>query len=115
NKVDHLAFDFHADLILGFDVFPRILQLLLEAKADALFLAIDIEHHDIDLLADLENFGRMANAAPAHIGDMQQPIETVEVDERAEIGDVLDGALANVAWSHLREQLGTALVPFLLD
>ena len=90
--------------ILLLDVVPRIGELLLEAEADAFFLAIDVEHDDVDFLADLEDFGRMADAAPAHIGDMEQAVEAVEVDERAEIGDVLDRALADVARGHFGEQ-----------
>ena len=57
----------------------------------------------------------MADAAPAHVGDVQQAVHTVEVDERAEIGDVLDGALADVARDHLGEQLWRALGAFLFD
>jgi hypothetical protein len=75
------------------DLIPRVGELLLEAEADAFFLGIDVEHDDIDVLADLENFRGMADAAPTHICDMEQAVETVEVDERAEIGDVLDCAL----------------------
>src|SRR6267143_2605922 len=57
----------------------------------------------------------MANAAPAHVGDVEQAVQAVKIDEGAEIGDVLDGAFADVAWSHFREQLRPALVAFLLD
>ena len=32
----------------------------------------------------------MGDAAPAHVGDVQQAVHAVEVDERTEIGDVLD-------------------------
>jgi hypothetical protein len=63
---------------------------------------------------DLEHFGRMPDAAPAHVGDVQQAVHAVEVDERAEIGDVLDRALADVARGHLGEQLRGARA-FLLD
>src|SRR5438874_3214797 len=115
NKVDDLAFDLHADLVLRFDVFPRILQLLLQSKANAFFLAVDVEHHHVDFLANFEDFRRMPDSAPAHIGDMEQAVETVEIDECAEIGDVLDRALADIPRSHFREQLRPALVPLLLD
>ena len=90
-------------------------ELLLEAEADAFFFAVDVEDDDIDVLADLENFGRMADAAPAHVGDVEQAVDAVEVDERAEIGDVLDRALADVARGHFGEQLLAAFVAFLLD
>ena len=97
------------------DAVPGIGQLLLEAEADALLLAVDVEHDDVDVLADLEDFGGVADAAPAHVGDMQQAVNAVEVDERAEIGDVLDRALADVARGHFGEQFLAAFEAFLLD
>ena len=51
----------------------------------------------------------MPDAAPAHVGDVEQAVNAVEINERAEIGDVLDGALADVARHHLGEQLRAAL------
>ena len=98
-----------------FDVVPRIGQLLLEAEADAFLLAVDVEHDDVDVLADLEDFGGMADAAPAHVGDVEQAVDAVEVNEGAEVGDILDGALADVARGHFGEQLLAALGAFLLD
>ena len=115
NQVDDPAFDFGADGVLLFDGVPRVGQLLLEAQADALFLAVDVEHDHVDVLADLEDFGGVADAAPAHVGDVQQAVNAVEIDEGAEVGDVLDGALADVARGHFGEQLLAALGAFLLD
>ena len=57
----------------------------------------------------------MPDAAPAHVRDVQQAVNAVQVNERAEIGDVLDRALADVAGHHLGEQLGAFLGAFLLD
>ena len=115
HQVDDLAFDAGADGVLLLDAVPRIGELLLEAEADAFLFAVDVEHHDVDVLADLEDFGRMADAAPAHVGDVEQAVDAVEVDERAEVGDVLDRALADVARGHLVEELLAAFEPFLLD
>src|SRR5581483_3557430 len=112
NEVDDLALDFGADGILGFDVVPRIGELLLEAEADAFLFFIDIENHDVDVLADLEDFRGVTDAAPAHIGDVEEAVDAVEVDERAEIGDILDGALADVARGHFAEELGAAIIAF---
>ena len=52
---------------------------------------------------------RVVDAAPAHVGDVQQAVDAAEVDERAEVGDVLDDALAELADFELREQLGLLL------
>ena len=102
HEADDLAFDLRADGEFRFDVVPRIGQLLLEAEADAFLFLVHVEHDDVDFLADLEDFRRMADAAPAHVGDVEQAVNAVEVNERAEIGDVLDRALADVARASFR-------------
>ena len=55
------------------------------------------------------------DAAPAHVGDVQQAVDAVEVDEGAEVGDVLDRALADVARGHFGQELLAALGALLLD
>ena len=115
HQVDDLAFDAGAHRVLGLDVVPRVGELLLEAEADPFFLAVDVQNDHVDVLADLEDFGRVADAAPAHIGDMEQTVDAVEVDERAEIGDVLDRALADIARGHFAEQFLAAFEAFLFD
>ena len=87
------------------DVVPRILAQLLEAEADAVALAVVLEHADVQLLADFHDFGRMAHALPRHVGDVQQAVDAAEVDERAVIGEVLDDALEDRAFLQLLEQL----------
>ena len=57
----------------------------------------------------------MRDAAPAHVGDVEQAIEAVQIDERAEIGDVLHRALADVAGRHFSQQLRAALAAFLFN
>ena len=104
DQVDDLALDRRADGEFVFDLLPRVGHLLLEAEADTLLLAVDVQHDHVDLLADLDQLRRMADAAPAHVRDVQQSVEAVEVDERAEVGDVLDRALADVARSHFGKQ-----------
>jgi hypothetical protein len=94
---------------------PRIGELLLQAEAHAFLFAVDVQHHHVDVLADLENFRRMTDAAPAHVGDVQQAVDAVEVDERAEVGDVLDRALADVARGHFGQELRALVVALLLD
>ena len=45
----------------------------------------------------LQDFRRMVDAAPCHVGDVQQAVDAAEVDERTVIGDVLDHALDDLA------------------
>ena len=51
---------------------------------------------------------RVVDAAPAHVGDVQQAVDAAQVDERAEVGDVLDDALADLADFELVEQLASS-------
>src|SRR6266702_1080901 len=68
-EVAKLAFDPRARREFVKSVLPPILQLLLQPKADPLFLSVDIEHHDVDFLANLQDLRWMPNTAPAHISN----------------------------------------------
>ena len=57
----------------------------------------------------------MTEAAPRHVGDVQQAVHAVEVDERAEIGEVLDRALDHVADLDAFQELLAFLRALLLD
>ena len=96
HHVDNFALDGRANWILLDDVFPRILLLLLETQSDLLLFSIDLQNLDFDLLIDGNHLRWMANAFPAHIGDVQQTIDTAQVDERTEVGDVLDDTFAEL-------------------
>ena len=114
-EVDDLALDARADRELVLDGVPRVRLGLLEAERHALAVAVDVEDHDVELLADLQKLARVLDAAPAHVGDVQKPVEAVEVDERAEVGDVLDAALLDLALLERGEELGLALGERALD
>ena len=92
NEIGDLALDVGANGEALLDLVPRILLGLLEAEGDALLLLVDIEDLDFEFLADLEQLAGVAEAAPGHIGDMEEAVHAIEVDECAEIGEVLDGA-----------------------
>ena len=57
----------------------------------------------------------MGDTAPAHVGDVEQAVHAVEVDERAEIGDVLDDALADLAGLDRVEESATLGGALFLD
>ncbi len=90
-------------------------HLLFEAEADAFLFLVHVENDHVQFLADLQNFRRMAEATPAHVRDMQQTVQAVQINERAEIRDVLDRALADVARRHLGQQLPALLIALGLD
>ena len=74
-----------------------------ETKGDTLFLLVDIHH--VELLTDAHHFARVIDAAPAHVGDVQQAVEAVEVNEGTEVGNVLYLALDHGARGEVVQHL----------
>src|ERR1700724_3298015 len=48
----------------------------------------------------------MSKASPGHIGDVEQAVDSAEVDERAVIGEVLDRSRENAALFEVFEDYG---------
>ena len=107
--VGDCAAEARADRILGLDAGPRIGLQLLHAEADALRLRVDA--HDLHLhgVADVDDLARVVDAAPGHVGDVQQAVDAAEVDEGAVVGDVLDEAVDHLALGQLGDDLGALL------
>ena len=105
HEVDHLALDLGAHGVLALDEFPWVLCLLLETKGDTLFLLVNIQHHHVELLADAHHFARVIDTAPTHVGDVQQAVEAIEVNEGTEVGNVLYLALDHGAWGEVIQHL----------
>jgi hypothetical protein len=82
-QADDLAAHARADRIAIHHVRPRIGDELLVAERDALGRRIVLEHDHVDLVVDLEELGRDADAAPRHVGDVEQAVDAAEIDERA--------------------------------
>jgi len=55
----------------------------------------------------------MVNAAPRHVRDVKQAVNAAQVDERAEIRDVLDRTFADLAFFEFSEDLLALLVAVL--
>src|SRR5262249_19335651 len=62
---------------------------------------------DLDLhrLADGQHLGRVVDAAPGDIGNVQQAVDAAEIDERTVIGDVLDDAVDHLTLFEVLHQL----------
>ena len=115
HHIDDRALADSADRILVGHLRPRAGGPLLHAQRDLLPLAVDVEHLHLDLLVDLHHLARMADAAPAHVGDVEQAIDAAQIDERAEVGDVLDDATADLAHLERLHELLLPLSPLLFD
>ncbi len=99
--------------VFELDAFPRIGFELLHAERDALRLGVEADDLHLHALADMQRFGRVIDAAPRDVGDVQQTVDAAEIDERAVIGDVLDDAVEDLAFlqrgDQLRARFGAAL------
>ena len=105
-NADDFAVQPRADRIAFGRLGPRVGHDLLHAERDALARLVVLEHDHLDLFADLQHFRRMLQAAPGHIGDMQQPVDAAEINERAVVGDILDRAFEDHAlFEHLERLL----------
>ena len=105
HDVDDFAGVPAVDRVLGLDVLPRARRLVLERQRDLFLLAVHVQDVDFEFLVDLDHVVRIGDAAPAHVGDVQQAVDAAEIDEGAELGDVLDDALADLALFDLGQQL----------
>src|SRR6202035_1513359 len=94
---------------------PRITLELLEAERDALAIPIDVENLDLELLPDVHHLGRVLNAPVRHVGDVEQSVDATEIDECAEVGDVLDHTFADLVLLELLHQLLAFARPLLLE
>ena len=54
---------------------------LLQTEGNALLLIVKIKDNDVELLIKLNNFLRIAYAAPREVCDMNETVNTSEVDE----------------------------------
>ena len=92
--------------IFGFHAFPGIGFQLFQAQRDALGFGVEADHLNIDGLANLQHFGGMIDAAPSNVGNVKQAIDAAQINKGTVIGDVLDHALENLAFSQIGNQLG---------
>ncbi len=107
--VCHGARHLGADRVLGLDAGPRIRLQLLHAEADALRLRVDADDLHFHGVADVDDLARVIDAAPGHVGHVQEAVDAAEVDEGAVVGDVLDEAVDDLALGEAGDDLGALL------
>ena len=90
------AREFGADRELELDTVPRIGFELLHSKRNPLALRVHFDDLNFDGLANVQHLRWVRDATPRHVGDMQEAIDTTEVDERAVVSDVFDHALEDL-------------------
>ena len=93
-----------ADLVGPGEVLPRVFLGRLERQRDALAVHVDVEHLDGDLVADLDDLGRVVDVLPGQLGDVHQAVDAAEVHERTEVDDRGHDALADLALLQLGQE-----------
>src|SRR3954469_25642977 len=106
---DDASFNVCADGVAIDGIEPRVRRELFEAQRNALLFVVVFQNFYLDLVANVDEVARMREAPPAHVGDVQQAVETAEIDERAVVGEVLDGAVHDGAFGEVLERLGAKL------
>ena len=66
-----------------FDSNPWIFAQLLQAQGNTIAFAIVLQNLYINLVANVDDFGRMLDALPRHVGDVQQAVNATQIDECA--------------------------------
>ena len=105
HQLGDLAGDDLADLVRAGELLPRVLLRRLERQRDALAVHVDVEHLDGDLVADLDDLGRVVDVLPGQLGDVDETVDAAEVHERTEVDDGRDDAGADLALLQLREEV----------
>lgn len=88
---------------------PRVLLGRLQRQRDPLTVQVDVQDLDLDLLAHLDDLGRVVDVLPGQLGDVHQAVHAAQVDEGAEVDDRGDDALADLPLLELVEELGAHL------
>src|SRR6185295_12811579 len=96
--VGDAALEAGAYRVLAFDALPRIIEQLFHTERNTMRLVVDLDDFHLHLLPDIEHFGRVIDAAPRDIGDVQQTVDAAQIDERTVIGDVLDDAVDDLTF-----------------
>ena len=110
-----LALELVAQVVGVHDALPGVLLGLLETQRDALAVAVDVQHLDRHGVADREDLGRVVHVAPGQLGDVDQAVDAVQVHERAEVDDVRDVALHDLAGLQAVQDLLADLLALLLQ
>ena len=80
---DYLTLNVVAYLEVLVESVPRMRSELLQTESDTLLLVIEVENYDVDLLVECYNLVRIAYAAPREVCDVDESVNTTEVNEYA--------------------------------
>ena len=112
---DDFALDLSAGGIFLGRSHPGIGHQLLQSERYALLFLVKLQDNDVEFLVRLHHIGRMLHAAPTHVGQVQQAVDSAEVDERAVLSHVFDVAVHDLPFAQRFHQCGALGVQFFLQ
>src|SRR5574344_1862717 len=107
SQVGHATGQASAFWVTLSDSDPRIFTQLLQAQRHTSTLAVELQNLNSDFVANVDDFGRMLDALPSHVSDVQQTVNTAQIDECAVVGQVLDDTLHFLAFLQVGQQAVT--------
>ena len=115
DQAGNFPVDLEIDRIFFGNLVPRIFRHLFHPERNTEAFFIDFENEDLDFLAGLQHFGGVAEASPGHIGHVEKAVETIQIDEGPELGQIFDAAFDLGALIEVGEELGAFLVALFFD
>ena len=93
---------FADELLAGLELFgsdgPGIRLHLLQAEGHLAGVGVQLENFDFEFVANVDHVGGLANAMPAHVGNVQEAIDAIEIEEGAKVGDATDAPFDDIAF-----------------
>lgn len=105
-NVGDLAEEAGALRVAASDADPWILTELLQTEGDAVLFLIELKNLGGEFLTNGNDFGRMADAAPCEVGDVEEAVDAAEVNECTVVGDVLNDTLDDGTFLEGFKELG---------
>src|SRR5690606_10249955 len=82
----------------GLDGNPWVFAQLLQTQGNAVALAVELQHLDVDLVANVDDLGRALDPRPRPVRAFQQAVSPAQVHDCAVVGEVLDDTLDLLAF-----------------
>ena len=97
HELEDLNLSNRTDVVLGLEYVPRIVLLALVAEGDLLVFLIQTDNEYLYLVANRNDLGRVLDAAPGQLGDVNHAVHAADVYECAVGSQGLNGAVVLVA------------------
>ena len=107
---DYLALHVIAYLQVCIESVPWMWSELFQTESNALLLVIEVEDNDIDFLIELYYLMRIVYATPREVCNVDESVNTAEVNEYTIVGDVLDCSFENLAFFEFADDLALLLL-----